>query len=150
MPNILVKVPKGVFPQEARERLCQLITDAAARSEQIPADLTMRATTWIALDEVEPGMLTCAGVDMTARLLPCIAVVYVPQGVIDTSTRATYARNMHDAFVNALPANESRQLITSVMLHDVIDGTWGVNGEIWTLPTLAKAAGYAHLQHLVS
>lgn len=150
MPNILVKVPKGIFPVEARERLCQLISEAAATSEQIPADLTMRATTWVVLDEVEPGMLTCAGVDMTSQLLPCIAVVYVPQGVIDEQTRTLYARNMHEAFLRALPTDEKRRLITSVMLHDVVDGTWGVNGEIWTLPVLARAAGYVHLQHLVS
>jgi hypothetical protein len=37
-------------------------------------------------------------------------------------------------------------LLTSIMLHDVADGTWGANGTIWRLSDIAAAAGYAHLQ----
>ena len=148
MPNILVKIPKGAFP--ARANLLRHITDAAATAEQIPADPKKRFTSWVVIDETEVGMWACGGIDMTSQVLPCIAVVYVPVGVLDAPSRALYVKLMHDAFKQGLPADDKRQLATSVILHDVAEGAWGGNGTIWTLPTLTKAAGYAHLQHLVA
>lgn len=150
MPNILVKVPKGAFPGAARARLLNQITEAAATAEQIPADPRKRFTSWVVLDEVEAGMWTCGGTDLSAQVLPCIAVVHVPSGVLDGQSRALYVKLLHEAFTLALPAGERRQLATSVILHDVADGAWGGNGSLLTLPILAKAAGYAHLQHLVA
>lgn len=150
MPNILVKVPKGAFPDDARANLLRRITDAAAAAEQIPADPKKRFTSWVVIDEIEAGMWACGGTDMSSQVLPCIAVVYVPAGVLDGSSRALYVKLTHDAFKQALPADEKRQLVTSVILHDVDDGTWGGNGAIWTLPDLTNAAGYAHLQHLIA
>lgn len=150
MPNILVKVPKGAFPGDARVNLLRQITDAAATAEQIPADPKKRFTSWVVIDEIETGMWACGGTDLSSQVLPCIAVVYVPVGVLDASSRASYVKLVHDAFQQTLPANEKRQLVTSVILHDVADGTWGGNGVIWTLADLTKAAGYAHLQHLIA
>ncbi|MDP3817025.1 tautomerase [Pseudomonas sp.] len=150
MPNILVKIPQGSFPAEHRATLMRKLNDAAATAEQIPQDQNKRFFCWVVVDEVEPGSLTCGALDMTAQVLPCIAMIYVPAGVVDDAARASYAKLVHEAFVQALPATEKRQLATSVMLHDVIDGTWGANGAIWRLPELAKASGYAHLQALVA
>jgi phenylpyruvate tautomerase PptA (4-oxalocrotonate tautomerase family) len=150
MPNILVKVPKGAFPGAARASLAHHINDAAATAEQIPADPKKRFLSWVVIDETEAGMWTCGGIDMSSQVLPCFAMVYVPGGVLDKSSRALYVKLMHAAFKLALPADDKRQLATSVILHDVADGTWGGNGVVWTLPGLAKAAGYAHLQHLVA
>lgn len=150
VPNILVKVPKGAFPGGARTELLRHITEAAAMAERIPADPAKRFTSWVALDNVEEGMLTCGGVDHTEKTLPCIVVVYVPEGVLDAEARATYVRLMHQAFERAQPAGDKRRLFTSVILQEVAEGTWGGNGAIWTLPGLARVAGYAHLQHLVT
>ena len=150
VPNILVKVPKGSFPDDARMNLLSRITDAAAAAEQIPSDPKKRFTSWVVIDEIETGMWACGGIDMSSQVLPCIVVVYVPAGVLDAPSRAMYVKLMHDAFKQALPVSEKRQLVTSVILHDVADGTWGGNGAIWTLPDLIKAAGYAHLQHLAA
>ena len=150
MPNILVKAPQGAFPGDARANLLRHMTEAAATAEQIPADPKKRFTSWVVMDETEAGMWTCGGIDMTAQVLPCIAIVYVPAGVLDAPSRALYVKLMHDAFSRALPADDQRQLATSVILHDVADGTWGANGAIWTLVDQTKAAGYAHLQHLVA
>ena len=150
MPNILIKVPKGAFPGDARMNLLRHITDAAATAEQIPADPKKRFTSWVVIDETEAGMWACGGFDMSLQVLPCIAVVYVPDGVLDEPSRALYVKLVHDAFKQALPANEQRQLATSVILHDVADGAWGGNGVIWKLTDLVKAAGYAHLQHLTA
>ncbi len=150
MPNILVKIPKGAFPTEHRAVLVQKLNDAAAIAEQIPDDPRKRSMCWVIIDEVEPGAWTCGASDMSARLLPCLAVIYVPAGVLDDASQAMYVDLVHAAFKQSLPATEKRQLATSVILHNVVDGTWGVNDTIWRLPNFAQAAGYAHLQELVS
>jgi phenylpyruvate tautomerase PptA (4-oxalocrotonate tautomerase family) len=150
MPNILVKVPQGAFPGDSRAQLLHHITEAAARAERIPADPRKRFTTWVVIEEVGAGLWSCGGLDLSAQVLPCIAVVHVPGGVLDEASRALYVKLMHEAFGQALPPGDRRQLATSVILHDVPDGAWGGNGTVWTLPILAKAAGYAHLQHLVA
>lgn len=148
MPNIFVRVPKGAFPVEARQRLVRNINDAAGAAEQMPSDPQKRFLLWVVIEDVEPGMWTCGGVDVSTMMLTCSAIVHVPAGVLNAPARALYIKLMHEAFKQALPENESRQLVTSVILQDIADGTWGGNGIVWTLPKLAQAAGYVHLQHL--
>ena len=150
MPNILVKVPKGVFPGDAAAKLLSEITNAAATAEQIPPEQKFRLTSWVVIDEIESRFFSVAGQDMSAHIVPCIAVVYVPEGVLDDASRALYVKLMHEAFKDSLPANETRRLATSVILSTVVDGTWGGSGTILHLADLAKAAGYGHLQHLVA
>jgi len=149
MPNIVLRVPKGSLSIDARKALLREVTEAAAGAERIPANPQNRATTWVVLEEIDEGMWAVGGVDMSAHLLPCMAVVYVPQGVLDESLRALYVRLLHQAFVHVLHVNEKRRLATSVILQEVSDGYWGGSGTIWTLVDLARAAGYEHLQHLV-
>jgi len=149
MPNIVLKIPKNAFPAAQRAALVQGINEAAAVAEQIPADPRKRFLSWVLIDEVEPGNWTCGGADVTSQFLPCMAVVHVPAGVLDDAARAAYARLLQSALQTALPAADKRQLLTSVVFNDVEDGHWGVGGDIWRLPAFAKAAGFAHLQHLV-
>lgn len=146
MPNILVKIPAETFSGIARAELAQRIAAAAAHAEQIPDDARKRLSTWVVIEEVGAAMWTCGGVDVSAQIVPCMAMAYVPAGVLDAHARALFVRGMHDAFTQALPAEDGRRLVTSVVLHDVVDGTWGVNGALWTLPDFARASGYAHLQ----
>jgi phenylpyruvate tautomerase PptA (4-oxalocrotonate tautomerase family) len=150
MPNILVKVPQGAFTAEQRQTLAQKINEAAATAEQMPDDMQKRFVNWIMVDEVAQGMFTCGGLDMTKQVLPCSAMVYLPAGVLDGASRASYVKAMHAAFAATLDSSEKRQLATSVILHEVPEGQWGANGMIWRLPDFAKAAGYAHLQALVA
>jgi phenylpyruvate tautomerase PptA (4-oxalocrotonate tautomerase family) len=149
MPNILVKIPKGSFPNEHRTALVRKLNDAAAAAEQIPDAPKKRLFCWVIIDEVESGSWTCGAIDMTGQILPCLAMICLPAGVLDDASRAIYVDLVHEAFKQALPATEKRQLATSVVLHDVTDGAWGVNGTIWRLPRFAQAAGFAHLQSLV-
>jgi len=137
MPNILVKIPANTFDGDARAALARRITHAAAQAEQIADDPRSRATTWVLVEEVPAGAWWCGGADMSAHIVPCLAIAHVPAGVLDAAARA-------------LPGADGRRVVTSVMLHDVADGTWGVNGALWALPDFARAAGYAHLQHLVA
>jgi phenylpyruvate tautomerase PptA (4-oxalocrotonate tautomerase family) len=150
MPNILVKVPMGAFAGDSARTLLREITHAAATAEQIPAEQSFRLTSWVVIDQVESRLFSVAGVDMSEHVVPCIAVVYVPEGVLDEASRALYVKRVHDAFKTALPATETRRLATSVILHAVEDGRWGGNGAIFRLADLARSAGYAHLQHLVA
>jgi phenylpyruvate tautomerase PptA (4-oxalocrotonate tautomerase family) len=150
MPNIFVKVPQGVFSAEQRQTLAQKINETAATAEQMPDDMQKRFVNWIMVDEVAQSMFTCGGMDMTKQVLPCSVMAYVPSGVLDGASRASYVNAIHAAFAAILDSGEKRQLATSVILHEVPEGQWGANGKIWRLPELAKAAGYAHLQALVA
>lgn len=150
MPNILLKIPRGCFQPAARSALVQKINDAAAAAEGIPADPRKRSLCWVVVEEVEQGLWTCGAVDVTTQILPCIAIVYVPAGVLDAATRSSYVRAIHGAFKDAASPDDRRALATSVILQEVEDGAWGVNGAIWTLPTFARVAGFEHLQHLVA
>lgn len=148
MPNIHIRIPRGSFSGAARAELVRRMNDAAASAEQIPAEPRKRMLCWVLIDEVADGAWTCGGTDMTAQLLPCVATVYVPAGVLNDAARAQYVQELHEAFKQSCTAEDARQVASSVVLHEVTDGSWGVNGSIWRLPHFAKAAGFAHLQHL--
>ena len=150
MPNILVKIPANTFDGHACATLARRITEAAAQAEQIPDDPRRRATIWVTVEEVPAAFWWCGGADVTTQMVPCLAVAHVPAGVLDGAARARFVQQMQEAFAQAVPADDARRVVTSVMLHDVADGTWGVNGALWALPDFARAAGYAHLQHLVA
>ena len=150
MPNIVLKIPKHSFPAAQRAALVKGINDAAAAAEGIPADPRKRFLCWVLIDEIEPGNWTCGGADVTSLYLPCMAVVHIPDGVLDGAARTTYTRLLHAAFQSALPADDKRQLLTSIVFSAVDDGAWGVGGAIWRLPEFARAAGFTHLQHLVA
>ncbi len=149
MPSIVLKIPKNSFPGAQRAALVKNINEAAAAAEQMPDDPRKRFLCWVLIDEMESGSVTCGGADVTSLFIPCFAIVHVPEGVLDDAARASYAQLMHSAFQAALPPGEKRRLTTNIVFSTVADGTWGVDGAVWRLPELAKAAGYAHLQHLV-
>jgi phenylpyruvate tautomerase PptA (4-oxalocrotonate tautomerase family) len=149
MPNIVINIPADAFAGSARAALVSRVNQAAAQAERISDDPKSRFLCWVVVNETAAGAFTCGGADVTAQLLPCMAIVYLPAGVLDDAARTAYVKLMHDAFHASLPAGDSRRLVTSVMLRDVADGTWGASGAIWKLPDFAKAAGFEHLQHLV-
>ncbi len=149
MPNILIKVPKGIFTGEERKRLVAGLNSAAAQAERIPNDPRKQALCWVVIEEVDPGNWTCGGRDVSVAVIPALAMVYVPAGVLDQASRSLYVKLVDLAFRDALPPDEKRKIATSVVLHDVADGVWGAGGEIWHLPTFAARAGFEHLQHLV-
>ncbi|MDN8613099.1 tautomerase [Variovorax ginsengisoli] len=149
MPTILVDIPKDAFPGSARAALVRGFNAAAGAAEQIPADPRQRSLCWVLVNEVATGGWICGGVDLTSQLLPCSARIYLPSGVLDETSRASYVQCVHASFEQALPADDRRRLVTSVLLQEVADGRWGVGGAVWTLADFARAAGFAHLQHLV-
>jgi phenylpyruvate tautomerase PptA (4-oxalocrotonate tautomerase family) len=149
LPNILVHIPQNSFPGTARSALVRRINDAAAEAERIGPTPKQRFLCWVLVNEAPAGAWTCGGSDVTEQLLPCLAFVMLPAGVLDDAARGRYAALLHQAFVQSMPATDQRAVTSSVVLHDVADGTWSANGSLWSLPDFASAAGYRHLQHLV-
>jgi phenylpyruvate tautomerase PptA (4-oxalocrotonate tautomerase family) len=149
MPTILVKIPHGSFPGESRAALVRKINEAAAAAEQMPDEPRARGMCWVLVEEAAAGAWTCGGVDVTARLLPCTVLAYLPADVLDDASRELFVARIHASFEEALPAGDQRRLATSVVMNEVPDGAWDVGGEVWRLPDFARSAGYAHLQHLV-
>ena len=145
MPTILVKIPPGSFPGDSRAALGRELSAAASRVEQMADDPRAQFLCWVVIDEIAAGNWTCGGADAGARWLPCVAIVYVPEGVLDTAARVRYVQQMHAAFQAAMPADDRRQLASSVVLQDVPDATWGASGALWTLADFTAASGYAHL-----
>lgn len=149
MPNILIKIPEGVFGSLGVQQLAERVTAAAKEVEQIGDDPQHLFLTWVAIEEVKPGCLFAGGVDPLARVIPVIVFFYPPAGVIDQHGRAAAVRLVHEAVAAAKPANDPRPVMTSVIIAEVEDGSWGANGAVWRLPEIARAAGYKHLQYLV-
>lgn len=145
MPNIIVKIPAATLDATARAALIEAIHTAAMRAEQMPDDPKKRMLCWVVVEEVEAGFWACGGADMSSVLLPVWVQVYLPLGVLDDEARAQYVAAVHQAISRALP-NEKRHIASSCIINDVAEGTWGVNGMIWSLPDFAKYAGYVHLQ----
>jgi phenylpyruvate tautomerase PptA (4-oxalocrotonate tautomerase family) len=147
MPNILVRIPAGVFDHGARNKLSDALNRVAADAEGIPDDPAKRFLCWVEIEEIARGNWTCGGNDVTSRLIPVLMNIHVPAGVLDDAARARYADGAHQAVVSALP-HEKRKILSSCIFNEVPDGTWGVNGALWRLEDFAAAAGYRHLQHL--
>lgn len=149
MPFIIIKVPEGVFEGAARHKLVAGVTAAAKDAEQIGDDPRQEFLTFVQIEEIKAGCLFAGGHDVSAQVAPVIVLWHAPQGVFDDAGRVRAITLVHEAIAAAVPASETRRLVTSVMVGDVPDGSWSANGVRWRLADFARAAGFKHLQHLV-
>ena len=150
MPNIIVKVPVGAFDAARREQLGKGVHAAAKAVEGWGDDPRQEALTWVLVEEIPSGNLFVGGADQSARYIPVIVFFYPPAGVIDVDGREKAVQLINAVAGAAKRADDPRLVLTSIMIWDVADGTWGANGQIWRLPDFARSAGYKHLQHLVA
>ncbi len=148
MPNIIVKVPEGVFDAEHRAALARGITAAAKAAERIGDDPRQEFLAWVVVEEVKAGCFFAGGHDPLGRVIPVMVVFNSPAGVLDDAARAVAVRMVHEAVCAAKPEADPRPVMTSVVMAEVADGHWGANGNVWRLADCARAAGYAHLRHL--
>ncbi len=148
MPNIFVHLPHDAYTGSGRQTLTQAITDAACAAEQIPPQAQHRFWCWVLLEDMMPHSLHCGGRDVSTQMLQCIVRVVYPAGVLDATMKQAYIAGLHNAFEKSRPEQERRKLALSVILDEVPEGHWGVNGRVWRLPDFAKEAGFMHLQHL--
>lgn len=145
MPNILIKVPTGAFNQPQRQQLLRSVSDVAILSEHMGDTPQQRALCWVLIEEIQADEWLCGGVALHVRAVPCIVIVKVPAGVLDAPMRQRYVRELHCAIQSSLATEDQRQLLTSIQIQEVVDGTWGANGDIWHLADFTRAAGYGHL-----
>lgn len=150
MPNIFVKIPEGTFSSEQIGGIAKGITAAAAAAESIPDDPRRQALTWVMIEEIKPGNVFAGGSRIVPNMIPVVVQFYPPAEVLDANRRRLAAERVHAAIVSALPEALRSRVLTSCMLLEVPDGRWGANGNIWTVANFAAAAGYEHLQHLVT
>ncbi len=68
----------------------------------------------------------------------------LPAFLMHRCASATYV-NCIAQYSRALATEDQRQLLTSIQIQEVVDGTWGANGDIWHLADFTRAAGYGHL-----
>ncbi len=125
MPNILIKIPQGAFDARQRAKVLQEVTQVALTVEQIGDDPRQRALCWVLLEELAPGFWSCGGADSSAQAVPCMVRVKVPAGVLDVAQRQAYVEGLHQALAACLAEDDPRMLMTSILLDDVADGTWG-------------------------
>ena len=150
MPNIIIKAPQGVFSADTRSALARAVTAVAKTVEQGGDDPRHALLTWVSFEEFAPDAFYVGGAaDPLERLIPIVLVFHYPQGVLDEAARAEAARLLQEVFAEAKASDDPRPVMTSVIMTEVPDGTWGGNGMLWRLPDLARAAGFKHLQHLV-
>lgn len=150
VPNIIVKVPEGAFDAAGRARLGKGVTGVAKTVEQIGDDPRQEATTLVIIEEVKAGCFLLGGNDLTARVLPVVVMFHAPGGVLDPAARAEASRLMQAAVMAAKPDSDPRPVVTSLIMSDVPDGTWGVSGALWQLDDFVKSSGYKHLQHRIA
>jgi phenylpyruvate tautomerase PptA (4-oxalocrotonate tautomerase family) len=148
MPHIFVQLPQHAFPGEVRHALAEAITNAACHAEKIPANAQQRFWCWVLMQDMPASDLHCGGQDVSTKMLPCMVRIICPAGVLDDAMKQTYVERIQDAFKQCLPTTETRMLAISVILEEIPEGHWGVNGTLWHLADFAKAAGFGHLQHL--
>lgn len=150
MPNILIQAPEGAFDAEARGKLAKAATAVAKIVEQGGDDPRQAELTWVTFNEVKAGHVFAGGNDPLEQLIPVVVFFHYPAGVLDDAARAEAARLFQDVVAEARKPGDPRPVATSVIMTEVADGAWGGSGRILRLPDLARAAGYKHLQHLVT
>lgn len=148
MPNILVRLPEGVFDANARQSIATALSRTAKRVEQIGDEPRHEFTTWVVFEDIKPGYIFAGGHDPLANVIPAIVFFHHPEGVLEQSGRELAIKLAHEAIADAAP-NDGRPVITSVAVTKVEDGAWGVAGNVCWLADFARLAGFKHLQHLV-
>lgn len=150
MPNIVVKIPEGVFDADGRAQIASGLTAAAKAVEQFGDTPAQEFLTWVVIEEVKAGFFFAGGIDPVKNVIPVMVMFSPPAGVIDLQGRQQLVGMIQEAVASAKAQSDSRPVMTSVMITEIPDGHWGARGALWHLPDLARAAGYKHLQHLVA
>lgn len=79
----------------------------------------------------------------------CLVVVYVLVGVLDVVVCMCFVQQMYEVFVQVFLVVDVWCVVIFVMLYDVFDGIWGVNGVLWMLFDFVRVVGYVYFQYFV-
>ena len=147
MPTIFVKLPRDTFKKDQLQALGAAITEAAHKAEGIPDDPKHHILTSVVIEEISPELFFVAGQAVVPHRIPVIVVVHPPQGVLDADRWGILAKEVNSA-VRRLAGELADRLTVSCIPIDVPEGSWGGNGEIWTLEKISAVAGYTHKPQL--
>ncbi len=145
MPTIIIKTPAGALRTDQLHDMLNAVDTAAVACSGLGPEPGQRRLCWVIAEEVQAGQWLCGGSSDHSRVVPCFVQILAPAGVLDHARRAAYAAAIHQAMETALKLPEGQRLVTSIMVADAADGTWGPNGQLWRLPQFVAAAGYTHL-----
>ncbi|EIM16763.1 tautomerase family protein [Pseudomonas chlororaphis] len=143
MPNITIKLPANVLSEGTIQQLLAAVDCAAVEATGLGNDPRQRLLCWVMLDEVADSRWMCGGRSDFDQFIPCHIQVLAPAGELNAGRRAHYAAVLHKAIAGCLSAEDPRVLMTSIVINDVVDGTWAANGDIWHLSDFVRVAGYA-------
>lgn len=143
MPMIFVKLPRNIFDTDQLHSLGSAITKAAHKAEGIPDDPKHHLLTTVMIEEISPQLIFVAGQAVVPHRLPVIVLVYPPQGVLDGDRRAVLAQEINAAVLKIAGEFADRITVSCIPI-DVPEGSWGGNGQIWTLDKISAVAGYEH------
>lgn len=148
MPIVHVRIPEGIFDAAAIQALGEGVTKAAADAERIPDDPNRRRATWVLIDEVKPSHWFAAGASQTrSDFIGAIANLYPPEGVLDLAKKNEFAAAFDKVVKDTVPVGDSRPVLTTCVVADVPDGSYGVLGRIFHLSDFVAMGGYEHLQN---
>ncbi|UOK36101.1 tautomerase family protein [Pseudomonas palleroniana] len=142
MPNITIKLPANALSANTLQQLLAAVDCAAVEATGLGSDPRQRLLCWVMLDEVPAAHWLCGGQSNFDQVVPCHIQVLAPAGELDAGRRAHYAAALHKAIAGCLGAQDP-VLMTSIVISDVMDGTWAANGDIWHLADFIRVAGYA-------
>lgn len=143
MPNIILKIPEGVFTTGQVSQIVKGVTGAAHEAESIPDDPKHHILTWVVVEELKPSNVFVGGNPVIPHQVPIIALIYPPEGVLDDERRAVQSKRIYEAICDAADEMADRVQVSCIML-DVPERAWGGNGSILTLETISQIAGYQH------
>ena len=140
MPMLELTVPAGALAPGRRDALTERLAAALLRWEGAPDTETVRALTWVYVDELAPGALAVGGRpggDPRFRV-----EVTVPAGTFSPRRKAGLIAEVDELVRDAAGLAPRDGLRVWTLIHEVPEGSWGAAGEVVTPQRLqAVAAG---------
>ncbi|MEM8618568.1 MAG: tautomerase [Actinomycetota bacterium] len=149
MPIATVRVPSDSFDDDLRRAIVNDLTSAIADAEQIPTEPEIQGQIVILWDEIDAPHVHVNGAEVAEFGVPVFVDIQPPAGALEQARMDAFVEAVDRSFRDHPPA-DGRPVFTSVIVSDVGDGRWGIDGQVRHLGDFARAAGYRHLQHLVS
>ena len=149
MPIVTVRVPSDSFDDEGRRAIVGDLTAAVADAEQIPTDPEIQGQVVILWEEINAPHVHVNGVEVAAFGVPVFVDVQPPAGALEQDRMDAFAEAVDRSFRERPPV-DGRPVFTSLIVNDVADGRWGIDGRVQHLADFARSAGYRHLRHLAS
>ena len=147
--NHVTLTPDAVDPV-GRLALVAAITDAAGRAESVPDTPEGRRRSVVVVHDQPSGTVFWGGEPYESHIRAVFVDFVCSAGVLDGARKERFAAELQAAANATTRAGDPRPIITSVIFHEVPEGSWGREGGIRRLPDMARAAGFTHLRSIVA